>query len=267
MLITTATEQNKRSSQEDRTVVKNFKNGDILLAVLDGHGGSRVAEIAANKIPYIFKSICRLYPTLSDHDVILSLFKRLNYLTCNYSSGAACSLVWVKPSLNLIHVAVLGDCPVLLKQPDENIWRAPEHNVRTNAIEAQRAIKNGARIYNGYMFGYFGMDEVGIQMSRALGDKILHGVIERIPEIFTFSINFKDSNNLWLLLASDGLFDPSHNILKNPYKSRKIEKRIEKKNNKYKEFLNFIENKDIVAKDLIQYSDQKDNATAILVRL
>ena len=48
--------------------------------------------------------------------------------------------------------------------------------------------------------------DLGLQMSRALGDKDLNRVLLREPEIFHIPVN----ENSWILACSDGLLDPSH---------------------------------------------------------
>jgi serine/threonine protein phosphatase PrpC len=44
----------------------------------------------------------------------------------------------------------------------------------------------------------------GLQMTRALGDVACAKFLNRVPEVFTIYLGD------WLLIGSDGLFDPSH---------------------------------------------------------
>ena len=57
-------------------------------------------------------------------------------------------------------------------------------------------------IHGGYMIEHF--DGPGLQMTRALGDKALNNIIDRTPDVYTLPLG------RFVLLATDGLFDPSH---------------------------------------------------------
>jgi serine/threonine protein phosphatase PrpC len=79
-----------------------------------------------------------------------------------------------------------------------------EHNVRTNLREREAAIARGGEYGEGYLFkpGSVG----GLQMSRALGDNYLEGVLSREPATDVFRIGAKSI----VIVASDGVFDPNH---------------------------------------------------------
>ena len=133
------------------------------------------------------------------------IYSKLHEATKGYANGSTASIVWVKDGV--AHVGILGDSPVIIKNASGEIWKSPEHNVRTNLAEAIAAEQRGGKLSaNGYLFDRWQIDGPGLQMSRALGDKDLNRVLLREPEIFHIPVN----ENSWILACSDGLLDPSH---------------------------------------------------------
>ena len=204
MNITQFSSQNSRLYQEDRSFFKKLKKEQLLLGIFDGHGSHWVADYAANHTPFLFQSIhkeIKKYP----ESVLKLLYSNLVEKTNDYFSGSTATIVWIKD--NMAHVGILGDSLVIIKTADGDIWKSPEHNVRTNESEAIAAIKRGGKISpNGYLFDKWRIDGPGLQMTRALGDKELHDVLNREPEIFHIPIN----ENSWLVACTDGLIDPAH---------------------------------------------------------
>jgi serine/threonine protein phosphatase PrpC len=207
MNITAHSEQKSRPYQEDRFFVKEISSGETVLGVFDGHGGDWVSEYCAKHTPYIFRALLKnkqnSYP-----EILGKVINRLHEKTKDFYSGSTASLVLIAPDQKFACVAILGDSPVIIKDANENVWVAPEHNVRSNQKEAELATKDGnAFISNGYLFDRSkGMNSDGLQMSRALGDRSLNNVLNRIPEIFGIELN----ENSWILCGSDGLSDPGH---------------------------------------------------------
>jgi serine/threonine protein phosphatase PrpC len=204
MEATQFTLQNSRSYQEDRSFIHIQKNGEVLLGVFDGHGGHWVSELAVNDTPKIFKSLKKTVkkdPELA----IKQLFEKLVEKTNEYTSGSTAAVVWIKD--NVAHVGILGDSRVIIGKVNGEHWISPEHNVRSNIIEAHAAEKLGGYVAaNGYLFDRSQYQGEGLQMSRALGDRSLRNVLNREPEIFHIPLE-KDG---WILLCSDGLIGPSH---------------------------------------------------------
>jgi serine/threonine protein phosphatase PrpC len=203
-MITQATAKGSRSYQEDRSFT--FETPEYLaLGVFDGHGGSQCAEHCAEEFPKILK-----YWLDNEDDVSLVLketFSEINADTKHMRDGCAASVVLINAKRNQVHVAVLGDSPVLVElggYPHAgSIWTAPEHNVRSNQAEADSAIARGGYVSQGYLFG---SGSNGLQMSRAFGDASLDSVLNREPEVFALNLN----KNAWVLVATDGAFDPAH---------------------------------------------------------
>lgn len=248
--ISNATQKGRRYYQEDRRVVHSTPEG-YLLAIFDGHGGEyaseRCAAILIDVFDIVVKKAKSTKPVLDSVDfrfIIQEIFEVLKKETENYSAGTTASIVFVS-KYNWAVAGILGDSPVLIKTLDGSIWLSPEHNVRTNAEDCERAQALGASISGGYMFAtWFGS---GLQMTRALGDKEFDKVLNRNPEIFRFPLKVGS----FVLVASDGVFDPSHGS----HKSAEITKKIEDGWN---------------AKRLVQDAvdePTQDNATAILLKV
>lgn len=203
--ITCATEIGGRFTQEDRFVgIPLSETGDRawLLGVFDGHGGgAAVAEHCAEEVR---RTVC---PSgFSDPEGFLrGLVGHLDEETRRYHEGSTLSLALVigrEDGSRTVSVAVLGDSPVIIRNRAGWITVGPEHNVRSNAAERKAVIARGGEVTNGYV--YPPASEYGLQLSRALGDRWLDGILSREPEVFTVA------DPVWVLVASDGVFDPSH---------------------------------------------------------
>ena len=196
--VTFAVKKGPRPYQEDRhyeTYIPDRKW--LLLTVMDGHGGEDVSEFCANNI----------FRTMSLDDGkpeyrLSSLVANLNSATRLYEAGSTFSGVIISEELDTASVAILGDSPVVILDGKGQLHISPEHNVRTNVNERKAAEARGGHYSQGYI--WHSREEGGLQMSRALGDAHLDGILSREPEIYTIP------NPVWVLVASDGLFDPSH---------------------------------------------------------
>lgn len=196
MDITSATEQGLRDYQEDRYIFHDTPHGS-LFAVFDGHCGYRAAEKCFRELPDVWDKAI-IPDDLSA--TFMATFSVLDSLTQHMTDGTSASLVFIPVDEKSVHVAILGDSPVLVRL-SEGKWNvSPEHNVRTNHSERAEAERRGGLYYNGYIC----KGENGLQMSRALGDFPLRSILNRQPEIYRL-----DSDGV-VLLATDGVFDPSH---------------------------------------------------------
>ncbi len=244
--MTHASEKGTRSYQEDRYVVYWVPDEGYLLAVFDGHGGPEAAEICATELVPIFHEIYeRNMLPLPWDSIIRNVFEALNEETKHLGSGCAASIAFIPENGKEVIVGVLGDAPVLVRKVNNEFWLSPEHNVRTNVAERVAAMDRGGFVANGYLFATYSGN--GLQMSRALGDRYLDSVLSREPEIFRLATG----PGSFVLVASDGVFDPSH-VTNN---SEKIAAEIEAGAD---------------AKKLVQNAldvPTNDNVTAILVKL
>ncbi len=197
-------EKGTRQSQEDR-FFHHPVTGQVgwFMAVMDGHGGKDVVELCAREIPRLFGL---LVGSGSCKKVITRIVQELAEMTKADYSGSTLSIAWVREDLDLVTVAVLGDSPVIVLDASGKVHVSPEHNVRTNLAEREAGVKRG-----GWFDGsYLRKGESGLQMSRALGDAHLGDIISREPEIYTVASPRR------VLVASDGLLDPSHGDVSGP---------------------------------------------------
>jgi len=205
--------QGPRTYQEDRLFYKVFKSKKchgFLMAVMDGHGGFLVSELCANNVNKMFE----LTDPNNSEIALANLISGLSDLTSGYDVGSTISSACIVEERNIVSVAILGDSPVFILDKNGKFFISPEHNVRSNAKEREAVLARGGFINRGYVFKKGGVH--GIQMSRSLGDKFLEGVISREPEIYTVQ------DPMWVLVASDGVLDPSH--LNNAEEVLEIEK-------------------------------------------
>lgn len=195
--------QGPREDQEDYIVHLPFisrTNGyGHLLGILDGHAGKEVAEYCADQIPILFDV------DLKDVGVALEqLTEQLDARTCLADEGSTLSLACVNESRGFVTTAVIGDSPIIVVNKLGETWLSEEHNVRTNLREREAAVRRGAVYKDGYICHSPGGDK--IQMSRALGDRVLRNILDRTPTINT---HYLGAHSL-VVVCSDGLFDPDH---------------------------------------------------------
>ncbi len=202
--MTTATDKGKRPYQQDRSVVYWVPDEGYLLATFDGHGGSECADLCTKLLISIYHQIRPNLLIVNLKTLIRGIFHTLNAETKHMGAGCAASIAFIKKDGSEVIVGVLGDAPVLVKKFDGDLWLAPEHNIRTNKSEVEAAKARGGFVQGGYLFGSR-FSSPGLQMSRALGDCNID-VLNREPEIFRLPLG----PGSFVLVGTDGLFDPSH---------------------------------------------------------
>ena len=204
-VITFATEQGPRTYQEDFAVHFRIKTPHMrgwLLAVMDGHKGKSVAELCANEIKGLFQPSDPNTIEIALRDVVAAL----NTKTAHLNEGSTLSIACILENHNKAVIAVLGDSPILVLDKHGELHMSPEHNVRSNSNERKAATKRGATYDGGYIYFFDGDHgpQYGLQLSRVLGDAPLAKILSREPKIYTIV------DPKWVLVASDGLLDPSH---------------------------------------------------------
>ncbi|HEY4484473.1 MAG: hypothetical protein A3I24_03645 [Candidatus Harrisonbacteria bacterium RIFCSPLOWO2_02_FULL_41_13b] len=205
--VTGASEKGQRLYQEDRFLAlapELFGNfSGWLLAIMDGHNGSEVSEFCFKNLPDIFSRISNNGKLKVDEVMLKKIIRLLAKETSQMSSGSTISLAYIDEVALVARVAILGDSPVLVKDFTGKIIISPEHNVRTNLTEREAAIKKGA-FYDPR--GYVSNSKGYTQLSRSLGDQIFSDFISREPEIYSVKLGPES----FVLVASDGVLDPSH---------------------------------------------------------
>lgn len=244
---TTCSEKGEKLYQEDRCVVETLRLGDIrlqMLAIMDGHSGSEVADLIKNILPRIVEDSF-LQTGLDIPRLLQSAINTIDQHTRYNYSGSTLSMVVIPDYENKAYVAVMGDSPVIILDKDGKAVTSPDHNIRTNLEERNKAIKRGATTNGRYIYDQKSGN--GIQMSRALGDVSMDSILNRNPEIYEVNLN-EDS---FVVVATDGVFDPGHDTESDVY--RVIE----------------MVDKGAEAKDLVKDALERqtgDNATAIVWR-
>lgn len=202
------THQGLRDYQEDRMFSLACEEG-FCFGVFDGHGGVKCAEYCFENFPRIFMEVLEdSKPTQRWTTKLKTTLKRLNRETELMEDGCTVSVGFIPWDANKVHVAVMGDSPIIIKRVNHSIWTAPEHNVRTNKMEAAAAKQRGGIIDSWGMYVYASdhYNAPGLQMTRALGDCQLSKVLNRQPDISSQPLG----TGSWVLIATDGALDPSH---------------------------------------------------------
>lgn len=203
---TTCSEKGERYYQEDRCVVETLRLDDLrlqMLAIMDGHSGSEVAELIKDILPRIVEDSF-LQTGTNIPRLLQNTINTINQHTRYDHSGSTLSIVVIPSDERKAYVAVLGDSPVIILDQNGRVVTSPDHNIRTNLEERNEAIKKGATTNGRYIYDQKTGD--GLQMSRALGDVSMDSILNRNPEIYEVILN-EDS---FVIVATDGVFDPAH---------------------------------------------------------
>ena len=204
--ITHATARGKRDYQEDRYKI-DVTNDGILLAIFDGHGGAGTSDFCEKNLLGAFNAVADNPSLPFIRDKVWGIFDWLRVRTDNNYDGTCASVVFIPSSLDRAHVGILGDSPVIIKTQEGEYWHSPEHNVRSNPQEVKRLQGLGATVYGGYAYApNSGFSASGLQLTRSLGDSEFSSILSREPEIFEIPLGLGS----FVLVGSDGLFDPSH---------------------------------------------------------
>lgn len=188
-----------RHSQEDHILWADVPEG-VLIGILDGHGGDEVASLLAHQMPRMWSAI----DGDAYEEALRHVFAMAHAVTKEYRCGSTASVVFIPKDETEAYIAVLGDSPVLAERADGTIFVGPDHNARSNQEERSKAVQRGGIYQGGYMWNDYGDNAAGLQMTRAFGDHACRNFLGRTPEIFRIPLgNF-------LLVASDGMFDPKH---------------------------------------------------------
>lgn len=242
MNITSATDVGQRPYQEDQLVIQQDDTG-LFVAIFDGHGGHQVSVPAA-------ACVYDLWNEITGHPEyrLLELFKQLSSKFQQFNAGSTASVAYIPRSQNNVYCAVLGDSPIVIY--DKNNGRvnmSPAHNVTIHMQDRADLSEKGVIFQDPY---YLSKDlRQYLQLTRSFGDSAFSGLIKTVPDIYTMPL----ANVSWILLASDGLFNPKHSPT-NVY------------NNNIIKLINAGADASILVNYAIQVPTY-DNASAILIKM
>lgn len=195
--------QGKRPYMEDFMLDAAMLRG-TLLGVFDGHGGAFTAAWLRQNAELALE---RFLNTVGDiQEALRYTVRYLAELTNENRDGSTLSLAFIPnyTGKTEVYTAQIGDSPIIVQDKNGKLDYGSDHNVRSNHIEADKAIARGGIVHSGYLFADYSGD--GLQMARALGDATLAKVLSREPDLRYFEMG----ENSFILMGSDGLFDPSH---------------------------------------------------------
>lgn len=205
--VSTASEQGKRSENEDRflaALIESDRFGTIwLLAVIDGHLGSDTADALYRHLQAEFyNGLC-----ISKGDIKKALqeaFNSLNARTEQDTSGSTLSIAAISENEEKAYIAILGDSPVIgIAGGEEPLFISPEHNAGTNKEEREAVIARGGErglVYKKHIFAPGA--RYGLQVTRAFGNAAFGNIISKEPEIFVLDLLPESV----FLLATDGIW-------------------------------------------------------------
>lgn len=228
-IVCVRTEQNMRSAMEDTHVVGAALKLGTLYGVFDGHNGVDVAKALVRDIPMAFSRVPRTLVKQQDWKrVRLALAQEFKQLDLTYARvatqvypGSTACIVWrVAPDAVLsVHV---GDSRAVFIDPDTfAIVHATTDHKPSDCAEQQRIFRAGGSVN---AFGHDVMRVNGyLATSRAFGDadpdaRLKHNALGEldpleapvsvVPSLAAVPV---PPQGLFIVMASDGLFDVVHN--------------------------------------------------------
>lgn len=216
--------QGKRPEMEDETLSSKLDlDGHYIFCVFDGHGGAEVVKyLKDNIIDTLLNSInWKLYKETYDKENIklaleetfLLIDENLNKLNIMFCTGSTANVCIITPSD--IICANVGDSRAILISEGSQVDLSTD-NKPENEIEFKRIIDVGAFIQDNRIGGI-------LAPSRGFGDFMFKKVIEYRSNLDTteydnpkkfvltvfpdVTITKRESNNKYLILACDGIWD------------------------------------------------------------
>lgn len=208
--------QGPRDYMEDTHVHTRLKNGGILLAVFDGHGGDVISKMAAKNVVRLFEKSLKTHK--NEEDAMKTTYIELENLAkhlCEQQRGSCIMgttavVTYIHPGRDKITMANAGDSKAVYVWSDkiEDFIETTDHTPDSNS-EKKRIKRAGGLIMEDEM-GKMRMAADGrpaLAVSRAIGDLYIKkqnsGLIET-PDIFTVAVD--GSGMRLLVLASDGVW-------------------------------------------------------------
>lgn len=193
-------EEFKETMEDFARIVECFNNNDklALFAVFDGHGGDKIAKMAADLIPDILKKKLKL-GTSTQNCLKSALLALDTYLKVPGNCGSTATVLLTEKTASgfLINCANLGDSQAVLVSKNE-IKKLSELHKCSDEKEKERIIKHGGKVFQKRLFGT-------LVLSRALGDYDMKKYgLSAEASVITAEV---ESEGNWIVIGSDGLFD------------------------------------------------------------
>lgn len=203
--------QNIRPYMEDFCLIidkfdNNPEKGFFLL--LDGHGGSQVAQYVKDNLSDVFK---KKYKSNVFQNSITETFNSIDNslleFNFSYDMGTTCSVVYTTKEFDItngekciIHTANIGDSRVVLVNENKVIRLTYDHKA-SDISEKMRIEKAGGIVS-------YGRINCDLALSRSFGDfKYKKEGLISTPHIQHLIINKNSSKNDIVVMASDGIWD------------------------------------------------------------
>lgn len=179
----------------------------LLVAVLDGHGGSDAVTCLHASIPPLFEEIVAV-TNHSDSVILETLFTRLADRVADKTSGAAVTMWLLNTETHQWTCANVGDVLGVHVLPTTHTLISTSHRLQCNPEERSRVLRDGGRIEQsrddrGVNMGVVRLWPGGLAMSRSLGDSdVSHRSTTPSLSFGTF-----DPKTESIVIASDGVYD------------------------------------------------------------
>ncbi len=201
--IAVASEKGMRPAMEDAHAVRQYlyQEGDIFAGVYDGHSGQYAAFYAADTLHVYF--VAALKAGLDPEQALGQAYQKVSQdLQTEISGTTAVNFYLQGQKLTVAHA---GDCRALIVSRNSFRQLTEDHRV-DNPGERARIKAHGGIISGAYVM----CAGAGLMPTRTLGDSGFEAAgVTAEPEVSTELIARDD---LWLLAASDGLFDVLDNM-------------------------------------------------------
>lgn len=167
-----------------------------ILAIADGHGGSKVAQICRDNLSNLIEELSnQTIPTPQEFE---NIFQKLHTLSYDHYSGAALSVCIIDKASRCIGCANVGDVHCYIVSPSSYTILNTSHRLQDNAAERTR-LGDSVRIN---LIGPPRMFPGGLACSRGIGDYDCPTSSCK-PAVCYETIGQYDD----LIIASDGIWD------------------------------------------------------------
>jgi serine/threonine protein phosphatase PrpC len=190
--------------------------------IFDGHGGARVAILAARELPGMFLE--KIKARQGVEKAFKNAFNEISKMEDFPDVGCTALSFFIKR--NMMWVANAGDGRMIKISPKSTEQITRDHRI-DNPEELKRVLSKGATIQGPYVMH----GDIGLMPTRSLGDHILKEVgITSEPEIFKIEIPKNGAN---FIAGTDGIWDVISNeqatdIVKKARTAKQAAERLQK---------------------------------------